>query len=92
MKFLSIILAIILLSSCAFTMKREMPDVPDDMLVKPKQLQEIQYDRNEIGVAEILEVIVKNYEICHENETMLLAWHEWYEEQKRVLEGNNGNK
>ena len=34
----------------------------------------------------LLETVVENYGVCHENAAKLKAWQEWYREQKKIFE------
>lgn len=89
MKFLSIILIAVMLSSCSM-FKQPVPVVPKfpnatpDLMKKCEELKKIEGDK--VSIADMLKVIVNNYTLYYECSTKVDGWQDWYNEQKKIYE------
>jgi hypothetical protein len=78
----------IVLISCLFLIgcstvpvKVSFPEVPKEMLAKPKPLEEV---RSGALASEVFETVIRNYSKYYEQSILLEAWQEWYKEQKKL--------
>jgi hypothetical protein len=78
----------IVLISCLFLIgcstvpvKVPFPEVPKEMMEKPKPLETVKEDAL---ASEVFETVIKNYSKYHEQSILLEAWQEWYKQQKKL--------
>ena len=89
MKFLSIILITVVLSSCSM-FKQPVPVVPKfhnatpDLMKKCEELKKIYVDK--VSITDMLKVVVNNYTLYYECSTKVDGWQDWYNEQKKTYE------
>jgi hypothetical protein len=78
----------IVLFSCLFLIgcatvpvKPPFPEVPKELLEKPKPLETV---KDGALASEVFETVIRNYSKYHEQSILLEAWQEWYKEQKKL--------
>lgn len=91
MRKITTFLLIALLPSCAM-IERYMPAKPKF----PEAIKELQQpcpdlkqiEGNQIAITELLKAVVNNYTLYYECSLKNEGWNKWYNEQKRIYEGN----
>ena len=69
---------------CQQYVKRNFPDVPEDLKVACPDLREI--DPNTTKLSEVVSVVSSNYGQYHECRIKTDAWIEWYNSQKQIFD------
>lgn len=85
MKKLLMLFTIILLSGCLSTapVKRNFPDVPQDLLQACPNLKEIEPTTK---LSDVVKIVTDNYTQYHECAIKMEIWIEWYKTQKTIFE------
>jgi hypothetical protein len=80
----------IVLLSCVFLIgcstvpvKVPFPEVPKEMMEKPKKLETV---KDGASASEVLETVIRNYSKYHDQSILLESWQEWYKQQKKINE------
>jgi hypothetical protein len=82
---LALLLMPLLLAGCLATpVKRNFPDVPDDLKVSCPALREV--DPKTTKLSEVVSVVSDNYGTYQECKIKVDGWVEWYNTQKGIFE------
>lgn len=86
MKLLYIILISAFLTGCSIItpVKRNFPEVPQELHQKCEELKMITGDR--VSITDMMKVIVENYRLHYECENKVEGWKEWYTKQRKIFE------
>jgi hypothetical protein len=85
MKRLLILLSVVLLSGCLATpVKRNFPEVPQDLMVACPDLKTI--EPNTTKLSEVITVVTENYGQYQECKIKVDTWVEWYKSQKEIFD------
>jgi hypothetical protein len=88
MKTAFLISLVLLLGACSTVpVKQQFPEVPTTLLEVCPDLN-IAPD-NTTSIAELLKVVVSNYQLYYECQNRSSAWQEWYQKQKKIFEKAN---
>lgn len=80
-----IITLVILLSGCVATpVKRNFPNVPEELQVTCPDLQEVNPETTKLS--EVISVVSLNYGQYHECRIKIDTWIDWYKNQKTIFE------
>jgi hypothetical protein len=84
MKKLLVILPLMLLVGCVATpVKRNFPEVPQELMEACPDLQQTD---STTKLSEVLKVVTNNYSQYHECKIKVDTWIEWYNTQKQIFE------
>lgn len=87
MKKLLLLIPILLLTGCLSTpVKRNFPDVPEELLKACPNLQEIEPTTK---LSDVVKIVSDNYTQYHECAIKMDIWIEWYKTQKTIFESVN---
>ena len=82
---IALILMPLLLAGCVATpVKRNFPDVPEDLKVACPALREV--DPKTTKLSEVVEVVSDNYGTYQECKIKVDGWVEWYNTQREIFE------
>ncbi len=87
---LSLIVFVILLSSCSLFQKQPVPVVPNfpnaspELMKKCEELKTIEGDK--VLITDMLKTIVNNYTLYYECSTKVDGWQDWYSQQKKIYD------
>lgn len=84
MKKFLVLIPVMLLTGC-FTVpvKRNFPEVPQEIMVGCPELKEVQPTEK---LSEVLKVVAENYGQYHECRAKVDAWVDWYKSQKEIFD------
>lgn len=84
MKKLLLLIPIVLLTGCLTTpVKRNFPEVPQELMEACPDLKTVQETEK---LSEVLKVVTNNYGQYHECRIKVDTWIEWYNTQKQIFE------
>lgn len=78
-----IAIGLICLSGCTLPVKQEFPKVPNTFMEKPVQLESVP---DNSSFSNMLDVMLNNYSSYYVLSERLIAWQEWYKQQKDIFE------
>lgn len=78
-----VIIGMICLTGCTVPVKQEFPKVPNTLMEKPVQLESIP---DNSSFSNMLDVMLNNYSSYYVISERLIAWQEWYKQQKEIFE------
>ena len=79
----SILILLMLLTGCiGVPVKRNFPDVPDELMKECDKLTLIDVGKN-ITLSEFEKIVAGNYTKYHQCQKQMEGWHEWYKEQSK---------
>lgn len=82
---IALLLVPLLLAGCLATpVKRNFPDVPDDLKIACPALREV--DPKTTKLSEVVGVVTDNYGTYQECKIKVDGWVEWYNTQKGIFE------
>ena len=82
---IALLLMPLLLAGCVATpVKRNFPDVPEDLKVACPALREV--DPKTTKLSEVVDVVSENYGTYQECKIKVDGWVEWYNTQKGIFE------
>jgi len=86
MKKLLLLIPVFMLSGCLVTtpVKRNFPEVPEELKVACPDLKEI--DPNTNKLSEVISTVSANYGQYQECKVKVDTWVEWYKTQKEIFE------
>lgn len=86
------LILVIFLAGCSTTVpvKQKFPEAPEVLLEKCPDLETI--DKPKIVLSEFLKVITRNYTKYHNCSNLVVAWQDWYKQQKEIFEGAKPSK
>ncbi len=85
MNRLLILLSVVMLSGCLATpVKRNFPEVPQDLMVACPDLKTI--EPNTTKLSEVITVVTENYGQYQECKIKVDTWVEWYKSQKEIFD------
>lgn len=86
MKRLVLLIPALLLTGCleSVPVKRNFPEVPQEIAVACPELAEASKDTKELS--KLLDVVVVNYSTYYECRVKVDAWLQWYKDQKKIFE------
>lgn len=76
-------IGLICLSGCTLPVKQEFPKVPNTFMEKPVQLESVP---DNSSFSNMLDVMLNNYSSYYVLSERLVAWQEWYKQQKDIFE------
>lgn len=84
MKKLLLLIPIVLLTGCLTTpVKRNFPEVPQELMEACPDLKSVQETEK---LSEVLKVVTSNYGQYHECRIKVDTWVEWYKTQKQIFD------
>lgn len=86
MKYTIILLPFLLAGCLATPVKRNFPDVPEELKVACPALKQVE---NTTQLSKVLDSVVDNYATYHECRAKMDAWIEWYNIQKKIFDDVN---
>lgn len=78
-----VLIGMICLAGCTVPVKQEFPKVPNTLMEKPVQLESIP---DNSSFSNMLDVMLNNYSSYYVISERLIAWQEWYKQQKEIFE------
>lgn len=83
MKYSLLILPFLLAGCLATPVKRNFPEVPEELKVVCPDLQKVKQDAK---LSDVISTVSTNYTQYHECRAKVDAWNEWYKTQKEVFD------
>ena len=84
MKKILLLIPIVMLTGCFTTpVKRNFPDVPQEIMVACPDLKQTQQTDK---LSDVLKVVTENYGQYHECSAKVDAWSQWYKTQKEIFD------
>ena len=83
MKYSLLILPFLLAGCVATPVKRNFPEVPQELRVACPDLQKVKEDAK---LSDVISSVSTNYTQYHECRAKVDAWNEWYKNQKDIFE------
>ena len=83
MKYSLLILPFLLAGCLATPVKRNFPEVPEELKVVCPDLQKVKQDAK---LSDVISTVSTNYTQYHECRAKVDAWNEWYKNQKEVFD------
>ena len=83
MKYSLLILPFLLAGCLATPVKRNFPEVPEELKVVCPDLQKVKQDAK---LSDVISTVSTNYTQYHECRAKVDAWNEWYKNQKQVFD------
>ena len=88
MKIVFVLTMSVMLTACSVVpVKQTFPEAPAKLLEACPDLS-LAPD-NTTSIAELLKVVVSNYQLYYECQNRSAAWQEWYQKQKKIFEKAN---
>ena len=85
MKRLLLLIPALLLTGCLTTpVKRNFPEIPDDLKTACPELKTV--DEGTTKLSEVLKVVTANYGQYQECQIKVDSWIEWYKTQKQIFD------
>ena len=84
MKILAVILASLTLTACVTPVKRNFPEVPEELRKACPGLEQV--DPKTTQLSEVVRVVTDNYAQYHECKVKVDSWIEWYNTQKSIFD------
>lgn len=86
MKLLLLIPVLMLTGCLAVPVKRNFPEIPQELL---KTCPNLQQTEETTKLTDVLKVVTDNYSQYHECQISVDVWIEWYKSQKEIFESVN---
>lgn len=84
MKTILFLIPLIILVGCTTVpVKRNFPEVPNEIMIACPELKQVKPTEK---LSEVLEVVTNNYGQYHECRVKVESWIEWYTTQKQIFE------
>lgn len=83
MKYTLLILPFLLAGCLATPVKRNFPEVPQELKVVCPDLQKVKDDAK---LSDVISTVSSNYTQYHECRAKVDAWNQWYNDQKEIFE------
>ncbi len=83
MKYTLLILPFLLAGCLATPVKRNFPEVPQELKVACPDLQKVKDDAK---LSDVISTVSSNYTQYHECRAKVDAWNQWYKSQKEIFE------
>jgi hypothetical protein len=83
MKYTLLILPFLLAGCLATPVKRNFPEVPQELKVACPDLQKVKDDAK---LSDVISTVSSNYTQYHECRAKVDAWNQWYNDQKEIFE------
>jgi len=83
MKYSLLILPFLLAGCLATPVKRNFPEVPQELKVVCPDLQKVKDDAK---LSDVISTVSSNYTQYHECRAKIDAWNQWYSNQKEIFE------
>ena len=83
MKYLALLIPFLLAGCLATPVKRNFPEVPEELKVVCPDLQKIKEDAK---LSDVVSTVSTNYTQYHECRAKVDAWSEWYKTQKEIFD------
>ncbi len=83
MKYTLLILPFLLAGCLATPVKRNFPEVPQELKVACPDLQKVKDDAK---LSDVISTVSSNYTQYHECRAKVDAWNQWYNAQKEIFE------
>ena len=80
---ITLLIGLFLLTACTVPVKQEFPKVPNTFLEKPVLLEVVPENSS---FSNMLDVMLDNYSSYYVISERLIAWQEWYKQQKEMFE------
>lgn len=86
MKYLLLIPAVLLTGCLTTPVKRNFPEVPQEIMQACPDLKTVEQTEK---LSDVLKVVTDNYGQYHECRAKVDAWIEWYKTQKHIFDSVN---
>jgi hypothetical protein len=83
MKYTLLVLPFLLAGCLATPVKRNFPEVPQELKVACPDLQKVKDDAK---LSDVISTVSSNYTQYHECRAKVDAWNQWYNSQKEIFE------
>ena len=83
MRYLALLMPFLLAGCLATPVKRNFPEVPEELKVVCPDLQKIKEDAK---LSDVVSTVSTNYTQYHECRAKVDAWSEWYKTQKEIFD------
>ena len=83
---------LMILSGCmTVPVKTEFPIAPAELLQTPPMLQQVRTDNStsDVKLSDFVQIVVNNYNTYYDQREILLAWQQWYSENKKIFDDAN---
>jgi hypothetical protein len=71
--------------------KTEFPTAPSELLQTPPMLQTVRSDNSttDVKLSDFIQIVVNNYNTYYTEREIILAWQQWYSENKKIFDDAN---
>ena len=83
MKYLALFVPFLLAGCLATPVKRNFPEVPEELKVVCPDLQKV---KEEAKLSDVVSTVSTNYTQYHDCRAKVDAWGEWYKNQKEIFD------
>ena len=83
MKYFVLLIPFLLAGCLATPVKRNFPEVPEELRVVCPDLQKV---KDEAKLSDVVSTVSTNYTQYHECRAKVDAWSEWYKTQKEIFD------
>ena len=83
MKYFVLLIPFLLAGCLATPVKRNFPEVPEELRVVCPDLQKV---KDEAKLSDVVSTVSTNYTQYHECRAKVDAWSEWYKNQKEIFD------
>ena len=83
MKYLALLVPFLLAGCLATPVKRNFPEVPEELKVACPDLQKVKQDAK---LSDVVSTVSTNYTQYHDCRAKVDAWGEWYKNQKDIFD------
>lgn len=83
---------LMILSGCmTVPVKTEFPTAPSELLQTPPMLQTVRSDNSttDVKLSDFIQIVVNNYNTYYAEREIILAWQQWYSENKKIFDDAN---